>query len=153
GDHAADSDNEIVQSFGSRPEIPDTNGGVVEIGVEDGCQHAALRCASWIAEGKIHFQMMYRTFLDLAVRSDEQSLDVVDKTVDFRRHAGSASDLDQRPASEAFLQKVVIEFQTADARREHGRRVTLVTIRESLVRTFARTQKLPGTQRQNANSR
>jgi hypothetical protein len=41
--------------------------------------------------------------------------------------------LNERPARKALLQQIVIEFQTADARRKHSVCVTLVTIKEFLV--------------------
>src|SRR5215467_2470599 len=141
GNHSADPDDQVVQAFRSGPEIADTDRGIVEVGMEDRRQHAALRRPPRIAKRKVYFQVVYRAFLNFAVRSYEQTLDVVDETVDLRRHTGRAGDLDERPALEALLQQVVVELQTADARREHGRRTTSLTIRESRLRTAVQIQK------------
>src|ERR1041384_6261329 len=82
-------------------------------------QHAALRGAPWISQRKIHFQIMLRAFLDFPLCGDKQSLNVVRKSVDFRRHSRGSGNLNQRPARKLLQELVVIEFQSAYARRKH----------------------------------
>ena len=123
GDHAADSNDQIIEPFRGSPEIADANRGVVEIRMEYRRQHAALRRAAGIAQREIYFQMMDWTFLDFAISCYVQTFDVINETVGFGRHSCRSGNLNERPADESLNKLIVIEFQAADARREHDVRL------------------------------
>src|SRR5208337_5412592 len=119
GDHAADADDEVVEAFGSRPEVADADHRVVKVGMEDRSEHAALRSAPRIAEGKIDFEDMNGALEDVAVGSDIQTAQVVSEAVNFRRHARGAGDLNQRPRGETRGERLMVQKQAAGAWRRH----------------------------------
>lgn len=120
-DHAADADDEIVETFGSGPEVADADAGVVEVGMEDGREHAALRRAAWIAERKIDFELVDIALEDFTVGRYEETLDVVGDAIDLRRHPRSAGEHDDRPVGKASDESFVVELEAACARGEHRR--------------------------------
>jgi hypothetical protein len=120
GDHAADAHDEVIETFGSGPEIADANTGIVEIGMKDRSEHAALRGAARIAERKIDLELMDIALENFSGGRDEKTFDVVGDAVSLRRHARGAGELDERPVGETADEGVVIEFEAANAGREHG---------------------------------
>ena len=71
--HAAYAYDKVVETFGGGPEIADTDLGVVEIGMKDRREHATLRRAARIAEGKIDFHNVGEAFENLAVGRDVEA--------------------------------------------------------------------------------
>ena len=67
------------------PEIADAGVGFIEIGVEERSEHAALRGAARIAEGKIHFEDVNVAFENFAGVRYVEAFDVVGEAVNFRR--------------------------------------------------------------------
>ena len=92
------------------PEIADADRGIVKIGMEDWREHAALWRAPRITQRKIYFEVVGLALLYLSGRGNEESFDVVNEAIDFRRHSGSTTDLDKRPARKSLNELVVIQF-------------------------------------------
>jgi len=59
-------------------------------------------------------------FENLAGGRNVEALDLVGDAIYLRRHPGGARKPDEWPIGEARNQRVVIEFEAANARREHG---------------------------------
>jgi hypothetical protein len=113
--HAADAHDEIVQTFRSGPEIADTDLRVIEVRVKDRREHATLRRAARIAEGKIDFHDVGEALENLAVNGDVKALQVVRDAIDFRRHAGGSRDLDDGPIRKTSGEHLVVKDQAACA--------------------------------------
>ena len=87
--------------------------------MKDGRKHAALRRAARIAEGKIDFHYVSESLEDLTVGRDVKTFQMVRNAVDFRRHAGGAGDLDDRPIRKTRSQHLVVKEKTACTGRWH----------------------------------
>src|ERR1700730_2180075 len=119
GDHASDARNQIVEPFGSCPEVTDAYTGIVEVGMEDWSQHPALWCPPGVAERKVYFEHVHIPFENLAARSYIHSPDGISEAINFRRHACRAADLNKRPLIKALHQIFVVVFESANSRRNH----------------------------------
>src|SRR5579859_398336 len=118
--HPPDSNDQVVQTLRSSPEIADAHRRIIEIGVEYRREHPALRRPPRVTQRKIHFQKVNVALLNVSGRRNKQSLDVVFEPVHFRRHSRCSGNFDQRPAGKLLRHLVVVEFQSSDTRRKHG---------------------------------
>jgi hypothetical protein len=107
--HAADAGDQVIQAFGSRPEIADTNLRVVEIRMEQRSEHTALRRATGVTQRKVHFEDVYIALQNFAAGRNLESANVIRKAVDFRRYSRGTGDLDERPIRQACSERLVVE--------------------------------------------
>ena len=98
GDHPPNANDQLIEALGCRPEIADAYHRIVEVGVENRRQHAALRRSPRIPEGQIHLEHMRVALQNLTRSRDIESAQVVREPIDFRRNSRLARDLNQRPA-------------------------------------------------------
>lgn len=98
GNHSANANHEIIQSFGSRPKIAGADRHVAKVGMKDRRQHSALGRAYGITEREVHLEKVSIAFEKAPVGVDIPSLDAISKSIDFRRDSGSAANFNRRPA-------------------------------------------------------
>ena len=110
GNHSADANDQVIQTFRGRPEITDAYATLVKIWMEHRGHHAALRGTPGIAEREVHFELMGAALLDFTGWRDEQALDLEGDAIDFRRHPCCAAHLNHRPIRKPLNQGVVVEF-------------------------------------------
>src|SRR6266849_2133578 len=72
GDHPANADDEVVKPFRCRPEITDANRTLVKVRMKDRREHAALRRAPGISQGKIDLEQMIIALKNRTVRRNIQ---------------------------------------------------------------------------------
>ena len=73
-DHSAYPNDKIIESLGRRPKIADAHNRIIEVGMKDRGQHAALRGTARIIQRQVHFQHVRVPLQDFPRRVHIQSL-------------------------------------------------------------------------------
>jgi hypothetical protein len=109
-DHSAHPNDQFVQTFGSRPKITNTDGGGVEVRVEDGTEYFALRRSPGVVQAKADLYDMHIALLNLALLPDSQALDMIPDAVPLWGVAIGLQQLDWFPGVKSFLEALVIQL-------------------------------------------
>ena len=112
----------MIETLGCGPEISDAYHGIVEVGMKNRRQHAALWRTPGITEGQIHLKHVRVALQNLSRAGNIEPAQVVSKTINLRWNSGLACDLNQRPILQQTLQCLFIEDETSDTRRRHALR-------------------------------
>jgi len=113
GDHFADADDEIDQSFSSGPVVADADEGRFDVGMKDGSQHFAFGALPGIVAGQLDFHEMLIAPHRLSCGASDQSLNMVFCLIDFRRFPMDRPDFDQMGRTERRFNKRGIRHEPA----------------------------------------